>query len=313
VAGAEDKRPRHVLVVGNLFKRAAWGADAESNASALVTAADDVSFAANLYQFAGHEPAPTEGMPSPLQAAAFARCTRISFTGNALAGVGAMLPLGPPAYAWLRSGADWYLARPRNAGGNPWLRRPEDIVLRTVSGNGAWRNADWSFGDHDGLGYETIYLRGDDPTTNAVHAVYAEPPVSFADCADVRTDDVRDFAAALIGPGAESATLLRTRLLGWPAGTRSLRLFVSLRSDGEGLSADGLFELVLTCRRERPVGTSCITRKMEAATSRLTLDVVGQAAEMTLEVRPAPLGDEVEVVLRNTTGRTVEAGLSLLW
>jgi hypothetical protein len=313
VAGDVDKRPRHILVVGNLFKRAGWGSGADPSASVLVTAADDVSLSGNLYQFAGHEPAPTEGMPSPLQAAAFARCARIAFTGNALAGVGATLPLGAPSYAWQHSGAGWYLTRPRNEAGNPWLRQPEDIVLTDPSGPSAWRNADWSFGDYDGLGFDTIYLRGDDPAAHAVHAVYADPPVSFAECDDVRTDDLRDFAVIPIEPGAFGAALLRTRLLDWPAGRRLLRVYIALRSDDDEPIAEGLFELALTCRRTRPVGTACVTRMIEGGTSSPAIGVAGGAAEIGLEVRPAPLGDVVEILLRNTTARPVEAGLALLW
>jgi hypothetical protein len=313
VAGDADKRPRQILVVGNLFKRAAWGTDAEPSTSALVTAADDVSITGNLYQFAGHEPAPIEGMPSPLQAASFMRSNRISFTANALAGVGTMLPLGPPSYGWVRSAAGWYLTRPRNRDGNPWLRRPEDVILSAGNGPMDWRNADWTFGDHDGLGYDTLYLRGDDPAAYAIHAVYTDPPVSFMDCADVQTDDLRDFAVARIGPGEKGAPLLRTRLLGWPAGTRLLRLFLSLRSNGEGSSGDALFEFILTSRRERPVGTQCVARMVEGGTNRSALGLVGAETGETLEARPAPLGDVVEIVLRNMTAHQVEAGLSLLW
>ncbi len=319
VAGSAEKRPRHILVVGNLFKRAAWGANAEPSASALVTSADDVSFAGNLYQCAAHEPAPTEGMPSPQQAVSFARCARVSYTGNALSGVGDLLRLGPPDYAWVRSSSGWYLTRPRNEGGNPWLRRPEDILLRSsvgadaASGQAPWRNADWSFGDHDGLGHQTIYLHGVDPAANTIEAAYADTPVSFVDCGDVQTDDLRDFAMMTIESGSFGRSVLRTRLLGWPAGMRMLRLFVALGLGGQEPTAGCLCELALTSRRERPVGTTCRTRLLDGGLDGPTLGVGDPSADVTIEILPGPLGDEVEIVLRNRASHPIEAGLSLLW
>ena len=52
---------------------------------------------------------------------------------------------------------------------------------------------------------------------------------------------------------------------------------------------------------------------IEGGASSPAVGLVGGAAEIGLEVRPAPLGDVVEILLRNTTARPVEAGLSLLW
>jgi hypothetical protein len=315
--GAEAKRPRHIQVVGNLFKRAGWGRDAEPSASALVTDADDVTFTGNLYQFAGHEPAPTQGMPSPLQAAAFTRCTRVVFQGNALGGVGAMLALQPPNYAWVRSGSGWYLTRPRNEGGRPWLREPLDVVLRPALpadetvGAATWRNADWSFGDPDGLGYDTVHLRRDDPALHEVFAVLAASPVGFADCADVQTDDVRDSATLELGVGEPGRSRLRTRLLGWPGGTRVLHLSVALQAE-EAVAAAS-FELVLGRRAVRPVAATCTTRLLEPASTGPAIDVAGTDAAVTLDVRPKPLGDEVELILRNRTSAAIVAGLALLW
>ena len=313
IAGDGEKRPRHVLVVGNLFKRAGWGADATPSASAVVTAADDVSFTGNLYQFAGHEPSPTEGMPSPHQAVAFERSRRITFADNALAGVGGLLFLDPASYAWVRSTAGWYLTRPANDGGNPWLRRPEDVLLGTPTGPSAWRNADWTFGDHDRLGFDTIYLRGEDPAGHAVHVAYRDPAVSFADCVDVQTDDLRDFASLSLPPDGQGAAVLSTRLLAWPAGTRLLRLAVSLRPEGTGPAGDALVELHLHSRHERPVGTDCVARISAGVAASDALGLPGTTAGVTLDPRPAPLGDAVELVLRNRTAGPVEVGLSLLW
>ena len=312
IAGDGEKRPRHVLIVGNLFKRAGWGTDVTPSASAVVTAADDVSFTGNLYQFAGHEPSPTEGMPSPHQAVAFERSRRITFADNALAGVGGLLHLDSD-YAWVRSPAGWYLTRPANDGGNPRLRRPEDVLFGTPTGPSGWRNADWTFGDQDGLGFDTIYLRGEDPAGHAVHVAYRERAVSFADCVDVQTDDLRDFASLSLPPGGQGAAVLSTRLLAWPADTRLLRLAVALGPGATDPGAHALVELLLRTSHQRPVGTTCTARIVDGVALAGAIGLAGTAAGVSLDPRPAPLGDAVEIALRNGTAQPVEVGLSLLW
>ena len=43
------------------------------------------------------------------------------------------------------------------------------------------------------------------------------------------------------------------------------------------------------------------------------IGLAGTAAGVSLDSRPAPLGDAVEIALRNGTAQPVEVGLSLLW
>ena len=315
VRGSGEKRPRHILVIGNMFKRAAWGDDVAPRASSFCELADELNWSGNLFQFGGHEPSPTEGALGPLSACTFVNCDGICWSGNLYSDVRGLVPLTPPRFGWRATGTRLSLVGPNTKTGNPWLIRPADVLASSINRQKerSWRRVNWRYSGDDHLDFDTISLERESVnSSDDLYALYSMPPVALISCNNVETQDFRDFSDLKLRSNERKNAKLRTRLMATStAGPLLLSLRYGCTPDIAGFRSAGALEIIIYGVSAGSASASCTVSSSDQR--RQALGVAESNAPIALEAVPSPTGDELDIVLQNRTMEDVYIRIDLAW
>ncbi|MDF0596233.1 right-handed parallel beta-helix repeat-containing protein [Psychromarinibacter halotolerans] len=325
-------KPRHINVCGNIFKGAGWGADLTPDARRSINMLGSTcsSLTNNVFQTRSSKPSPSKGAPSPLIAAHCEQHDGLVWQGNNATGLLPVMDLREPDFADIyewepsASGTDEYYLRDNNDYGDgpePYIDGPDgvlhdaaDLAAGTL---GSLATGQWGFGDNDGLGFQTVYVRlpsGTPTMASDLRLYYNKDSVRFDNAGDVATDAYRSaLARETLSAGQTKTFALNLRDAAMHSSTylRShVKLALSLRQ--ATTNADAYVEVPILLRRDGGAATLATIGTVTTHDAGLTVGTSGTDIVLTV-TEVAPFGDALTLSVENTGGHSVKLVGGLLW
>ncbi|WP_375262336.1 hypothetical protein [Palleronia sp.] len=315
----ELKFPQYINMVGNTHKGGAWGTDlAPSDRRAIrFENGDHINVTSALGQTRTSEPSPSKGAPSPLFSADLGRTTNVTIDAKGLSGITSLIEFDSSLgeiYEWVESSAsgEWYLRDNGNygEGGKPYLDAPDFMAVDGTSlaqGTlGALAHDEYAFGDNDGLGYNTLYVRvAGDPTGQ-------DPVISY-------TGDPIRHESALVSYGGYRSVIPPQSV---PA-NGSVDIVLHGKDMSRSTFISEAIELVLTVRQsstanavasayvilQRNDGIECMARVEGTFVKAggMTVGTAGSGSALELSaIGTSRLGETVTIQIMNTTTMAIK-------
>ncbi len=325
-------KPRHINVCGNIFKGAGWGADLtpDGRRSINMLGSSCSSLTNNVFQTRSSKPSPSKGAPSPLIAASCEQHDGLVWQGNNVTGILPVMDLREPDFAdiyeWSPSGSgtDEYYLRDNNdygEGTDPFIDGPDGVLFESgdlgAGTPGTLSAGQWAFGDNDGLGFQTVYVRlptGTPTMQTDLRLYYNKDGVRFDNAGDVATDAYRcAIARDTLSGGQTRAYTLNLRDAAMQSSTylRShVKLALSLRQ--ATTNADAYVEVPVLLRRDGGASTSAVIGTVTTHDAGLTVGTT--ATDIVLSIASVePFGHALTLSVENTGAHSVKLVGGLLW
>ncbi len=222
------KRPHTITINNCYFGRGAWGSDQSVRTSISLDGADGVIIDGCTFMAASSFPSAIQGLISPRAAISHGNCTGLTIGNNNYDRLANRICLTDIALVpgrfqmwpnWVQSGSgtgEWYLTSAHDADHNPWIGEPSYVenegallsnaVVATSGARdiGTLNAGEYGWGDNDGLGFDTLYVRvsGDtDPGLGDIYAIYDtgavisqlnNPSYNLSRSTDIQDQDWKD-------------------------------------------------------------------------------------------------------------------------
>lgn len=326
VNGTPGNMASRIDIIGNQFKRSAWGTDLNDSERAFIFAqyARQVRIIGNVTHHNDSGPGGTGGVDAPLYGAILENCVGVVIKGNDWSGVKTSLDLTAVKYQWTASSSgasEYYLEQ--SGGGNPWCGQPQNFEENgtfLASGTaGSLAAGQWAWADNDSLGFSTVYVRLSDDSdpdsadSGSLTAYYGSEPVRLVNCVDVETDESRDQITVTIPSSGEAGLVLRTRdtIRNFSRMAYSIRATFQEASTG----SDSYYSVPVVIRKNavsaNPSATSGEFVELEGG---VTFGLPGSGAQVELSsIQANGDGSEVRVLLANTGANNVTCYMDLAW
>ena len=312
-------------IIGNQFKRSAWGTDlADSERAAIYCSkVRGLNILNNSMYHQNFGESATEGLNSPLYGAIIEDCTGVVIKGNDFNGVKSRLDLVSSGdFQWTPSGSgtgEFYLEE--QGGGNPWAGTPDNIeesgAFMSAGVAGALSASEWDWADNDALGFSTVYVRlsddadPDSKPSNFLIAYYQGEGYKLINCVDVETDSSRDIIDVSIPSGSTQNIVLRTRDVVPSLSARHYMMRVSMR---ENVSTQtGMHTLSLAIKKAGASVYPTIAEKTYTSEDNVvTFGPVSSGADIEVaSVSVSGNGDQIRVALENTAPNRIDCRVDL--
>lgn len=311
----------------NQYKGSAWGAgltNAQRVSVRVSGSAEIINIPSGLVETRNHGPSPNKGAYSPLGFANLGTSTGVTLGLINTQDSANPMDLNSKDLAWFESSVsgEYYLALGDETAIVSVIHEPDFITIDGVELSsgvaGSLSDGEWSWGDNDSLGFDTVYLKvaTGSPSLSIARSHYNQPIIDVSDCTDIQTNSFRDYHYGRLNADSSVTFKMKTRDL--LTASQNTKPFVLEINGDQQTSGQNIFaRLPFLLKRGAGIGVSVLEGSSTSYNDHAAITIGWSSSgsdTIQVSIVSSPMGDEIEVTVDNThLSRFADIEAKLLW